>query len=148
MQLISQQDKRWANEKIGKTWLKIGRWGCTICSLCMLLSKVTVDYPNPDHAARTWSFTNQGLINWFKSDFAPFRFVKRYYYLDKRLLEIYANANNKGVILEVNRSHWVAVNRIEEGKIIINDPWLGDEVNVYSRYKKITGMALFEIPTV
>ena len=145
MEMLKQGDTRWNNLKLGKTNYKIGRWGCTVTALCMLLSKFTLAYPTPDTAAKKWVFDGDGLITWRKCDFGEMKFIGRHKNYDPITIEKYANADDKGVIVEVDKYHWLAVNRWEKGMPILYDPLTGEELEGYRpRYRRISGFALFE----
>jgi len=145
MKILGQQDHRWNNEKIGKTQFTIGKIGCLTTCISMAISKFTGDYPYPDQLSRILKYDNRGILS-YNSDFSPLKYVGRFNYLSIATVEKYANSTDKAVILQINNgAHFVIANRVENSKIIIYDPWLGDECEVYSRYKKVTGMRLFEL---
>lgn len=144
MTTLSQLDRRWANKTIGNTVFKIGRWGCTITSLCMLLSyfhEKTV--LTPDEASKKWLFTSNAEIYW-SSNFEGMRFVYRYYQNNPSKISEYANDKDKGVILEVNNSHWVFVEKTIGHTMIIHDPIDGKKYQGLPRRYAVTGFALFE----
>lgn len=147
MILLSQLDRQWSDKRIGNTPFKIGRWGCTITSLCMIESKFypTESLPPPE-AARLWSFNSQGMIIWSDCPFECFEFIKRGYGNDKKKIKEYTLDSNKGVILEVNNSHWVAVESwdAKSNTVAINDPFGGTHYNILPSKYTVTGYALFK----
>jgi len=149
MERLKQGDTRWNNVKIGRTNMTLGRWGRCITSICMVISELDLAYPTPDIAARRWVFDtgeHEGKIMWGKCDFGDVKWVGRFKNFDPLTIEKYANDKNKGVIVEVDNYHWLAVNRWEHGKPVLYDPLLGDELSDYTkRYKRITGHSLFEL---
>ncbi len=144
MLLISQQDKRWGNVKIGRSKVDLMGNGCTITSLCMISSKFTHPPYLPDEGARNWVFDLRGRIIWTRTKFRGFEFVWRAYTNNFDQIKQYANDPNKAVILHVNGSHWVAVKEVVGEKIVIHDPWDGKEYDNLPRKYKIVGYALFK----
>lgn len=146
MEGISQLDPRWAHVTVGKTNATLGRIGCTTTALCDLSHKLD---PNstitPAQAAKAWSYTADALILWTATQFESLTFLKRNYMANWTEIEDYAKADDRGLIIEVNHSHWLAVRGISDaGKIVVMDPIDG---NVYeglpSKYS-ITGYATFK----
>jgi len=145
MEILKQGDGRWNRITLGKTKFTLGRWGCTITSLCMMLSKFTLAFPYPDGAAKQWKFDSSGRIIWGKSDFVYAKFIGRYTSYNPLSIEKYANDPSKGVVVEVDHYHWCCVNRWENGKPVLYDPLIGDELLDYKkRYKRITKFVLFD----
>lgn len=110
----------------------------------MVLSKLHGKAPSPADMAKKWAFNEDGEILWTLSDFAGMGFKKRGYVYNAEEIKEYAQSEQKGVILQVNHSHWIAVAGVSDGKLVVHDPIDG---NVYtgvpSRYT-VTGYALFE----
>jgi hypothetical protein len=145
MEILKQGDNRWNRFTIGKTKFTLGRWGCTITSLCMMLSKFTLAYPMPDAAAKQWKFDSSGRIIWKTTDFQFAKFIWRYAYNNVTAIEKYGNDPNKGVIVEVDNYHWCCVNRVVGGKPVLYDPLTGEELLDYrKRYKRITKTVCFD----
>jgi hypothetical protein len=145
MQTLSQLDKRWAHKTIGNTQYLIGRWGCTITSMCMLISQFHNGLRiTPPEAAKKWAFTQDASIIWGQSNFEFMKFLKRGYGANHEEIAGAAESDHQGVILEVNRSHWIVVEGVENGNYVIHDPIDGTRhVGIPSKYY-ITGYALFE----
>ncbi len=145
MNIFSQLNSQWAHLPIGGTSFKIGRWGCTVTSLCMVLSKLHPEgFPTPPEAAKKWSFTSDGKIIWTLSDFGGMKFAWRGYGNDAKKIKEYAGSDEKGVIVEVNNSHWLACEGVQDGKIVFCDPIDGTRnVGLPKKYT-ITGYAIFE----
>jgi len=143
MQYYSQLDPRWANLTVGNTTLKIARIGCTLVSICMLGSKFFKEYPTPPFAAKQFTFTPDGLIIWTQSDFKGLKFLKRGYNFDLEVIKSYVNHPDRGVILEVNNSHWVWANDVKDSKVSIVDPLDAKQYEDVTKKYKVTGYALF-----
>ena len=91
MRRISQNDVRWADVKIGKSYSAIGDYGCLITSLCMIWSKFHMRPPisphfvplDPCEAAKTWTFVKipsdkePKYLSWTDTDFDGMKFVWR-----------------------------------------------------------------------
>jgi ABC-type bacteriocin/lantibiotic exporter with double-glycine peptidase domain len=143
MILLSQRDPQYAQQKIGKSFLSIGRYGCTLTCISML-SDYFGCFTSPAKIAgmKEW-FTNEGLVIWTKLAFTKFKFQKRLYGQDDVAIMDAIKDPKKAVILEVDKSHWVvATGKSLFGGYKIADPWFGDR-STTRRYGKITGSALF-----
>lgn len=145
MRALSQLDPAWASKNIGNTQFKIGRWGCTITAICMIRSKFFGEEFNPDYAAKKFSFNSEAKILWGQSDFMGLNFIKRGYGFDEDAILEAANSENFGVILEVNRSHWVAVESTKDWKIAIIDPLHAVRYDDVTTKYTVTGFALFQV---
>lgn len=145
MRALSQLDPAWASKNIGNTQFKIGRWGCTITSICMIRSKFFGDEFNPDYAAKKFSFNSEAKILWGQSDFEGIKFKRRGYGFDKDAIVEAAQSGSLAVILEVNRSHWVAVDHAKDGKIAIIDPLHAVRYEDVTEKYTVTGFALFQV---
>lgn len=140
---LSQRNPLWATKTIGKTKLILGRWGCTISSLSMI-SDYFKDFRTPaEIAAKDW-FNSGGLIVWNRLKFATFKFVTRFYGLQRGLIDEALKNRFKACLLEVNKCHWVVgVRRIPlTDHYIIVDPWTGKKTTTIGKYK-VTGGAIF-----
>lgn len=149
MQRLSQRDERWASVKLGKSPLTVGRFGCTITSICMLHSGFYgQEYIRPDQAAKTFSFTRSGLIQWGETNFPGMKFVKRGYGFHYADIKEFASKPNCGVIVEVeNGTHWCAVHSWNSwfSRPTLIDPWTSKVLwNWKKTYRNITGYALFK----
>jgi ABC-type bacteriocin/lantibiotic exporter with double-glycine peptidase domain len=148
MDLYSQRDNEWGNDRIGKTNYTLARWGCTITALCMLLSKWYKNAEKPPEAARMWAFgstgDDAGKIYWTRSKFNGMAFVWRGYGHNHNKIMEYAKAEDKGVIIEVNKNHWVVATGVRGGGVSIHDPWDGKKYDSMPTKYKITGYALFK----
>lgn len=145
MRALSQLDPAWASKNIGKTSFKIGRWGCTITSIAMIRSKFFGEEFNPDYAAQKFSFNSEAKILWSQSDFEGLKFFRRGYGFDEAAITEAANSGSWAVILEVNRSHWVAVEHAKDGKIAIIDPLHAVRYEDVTEKYTVTGFALFQV---
>lgn len=148
MENFSQLDPRWAHTTLGRSIFTIGRFGCTTTAICDLIQRLAPSASiTPAQAAKLWAYTSEGLIIWGQSKFEPLKFEKRGYGANWAEIEDAAQAN-KGIILEVNHSHWVAVRGVNQGRVEILDP-LGGTVHdsIPSRYT-VTGYAIFSVTEV
>jgi hypothetical protein len=127
--MISQLDPRWAHVAMGDTKHTIGRIGCTISSIAFL------NNTTPDVYAKEFRFTLEGLLYWWSVPGFEWR-----HYSTAGLAE---TIKNKKVIIEVDKSHWMAV--INDTEVM--DP-LGGHVRKWSidsppsPWNKITGYAV------
>ena len=139
---LSQLGPKWANDLIKGTKLTLGRWGCTITSVCMAMRKAGFEITPPE-AAKRFQFTPDGLLKW-TSDFQPIKFVERCSY-DKKKLDDWLDIKSNYAILQVDGFHWVFADRFNPlfGHLQAIDPLGGVPIKVLKKYKKITGMALF-----
>lgn len=141
---LKQNDPRWAGTRIGKSNLTLGRWGCTICSLCMLLEEFR-GYPcSPKDAAFYWKFNRKGEILWNSTQFRGMLFKRRYYVNDIKTIALHANDQNRGVIVQVNRNHWLYIKRVDGKNISGVDPLTGKAFDNLPKKYAITGFATFE----
>lgn len=157
MTIVNQRDERWANLKLGKTSLTVGRYGCTISSICAGLGYFGFDI-SPKVLAAQDSYTDknykdgEGLILWNKVILpGGFRMRSRIHGRNDDAIIASLKNPNEFVILEVDNSHWVlALSTFGVNKLpLVNDyrmmdPWYGDNVwRTGARYKRITGSAHF-----
>lgn len=144
VQPLSQRDPRWANIKIGQTNLTLGRFGCTITCLAMLMDRT------PDVLARSLRYTSDGKVFW-SSDFSPIKFEFRDYIRnDGKIIECLANPHRAAILEVDNGSHWVLPliffppDRKNPTYLII-DPWDGKYKAIEEYGNNITGAAYFTI---
>ena len=141
---LSQLDAQWANIRIGRSAATIGRYGCTIVSLCMGLNKLRGFPANPPDAARYWKFNPKGEILWPETKFDGMAFIETGYTFDFKKIANAANAEHLAVILAVNnRKHWVYVEKVEGKDIHIIDPLGGIRSKLPAKYKPC-GYSLFQ----
>jgi len=143
MKRLSQRDLRWAKQKLGKSNLTIGRFGCTTTCISMITDYFG-NFTDPLSISRqAQHYTNDGLIIWKTFP----EFAKRGYGQNDKDIQDSLNDKNKAVILEVNNgSHWVVAIRktlFSKNNYIVADPWFGKDVNCKNVYRNITGYALF-----
>jgi len=167
MIIISQKDWRWRESKIGKSNLTLGKYGCLIVSLCMILSKFYPHrgfkhYYSPLEAIRDWSFTKNGLLEWRSINNSGMIFKYRGKYnpniimkdpitgkmrKQKDVLKEYMRHKNYGIVLQVltyrNNQHWLAGQSKSILGWMANDPYLKRVLwAVPFPYKRITGFAI------
>lgn len=141
---INQQDQKWGKTFIGNTRLRLDRWGCCICSLCMLLEKLRGNFCDPSNAAKYWKFNAKGEILWNTTAFNGMTFIKRSFFYNYAEIEKYANEPTLGVIIEVNHKHWLYAEKASNRKISIIDPIDGQKYNDVPTKYQITGYSIFE----
>ena len=143
MIIYSQRDSRWAQLKLGFSQLTMGRFGCTTCCISMLTTYYHPD-ETPDKTVKTIKYTPGGLVIWNSVSYPNFKFTKRYYFRDNKVIEAYIKDPKKAVILEVQHSHWVvATGKSFFGGYNIADPWFGDRSTTRRYNDDITGFAIF-----
>ena len=144
---LSQNDPKWAADKLGSSDLTIGRYGCTTTAIAML-SDYFDCYKSPTELAHDVSnYTKDGLIIWSALNFNRMRFVRREY--GYNAFNILQALNNplRAVILQVNNGqHWIVATKknIFGNDYTIIDPWDGKQKNCLKSYNNITGAAYFE----
>lgn len=141
MRKYRQVDEQWSRDTLGKTNYTIGRWGCTITCICMLWTRFYKDDFLPSRAAKQFKFTNDGRLYW-SSDFSGMKFIRRGYGDPaKELMKEYVS-KEKGMIIEVNYTHWVVLYYNGFLGPYILDPLDGKMKRLYKHYRP-TGYALF-----
>lgn len=144
--MYSQLDPQWANRKMGNSPCTIGRWGCTITSICNLINDP--DF-NPAGASVRFKFTPDGLLIW-QSDFTPLRFVERIQGWDsekEKHVKQWIKAGHKAIIQVSNKYipfHWVSADRVSAIGFITGIDPLGDKPiwNIKSKYTIIGGKSV------
>lgn len=121
---LSQADKRWAKARIGKTASTIGRYGCLITSICMLMERLRGEPANPADGAKYWKFNKKGELSWTTTEFRGIDYMGK----GKFSLENCKawTSNKKGCAIKVvNKKipeHFVACDRVLGDRIQIIDP--------------------------
>jgi uncharacterized protein YgiM (DUF1202 family) len=157
-----QFDDRWGDIHLGKSGYNMRGSGCAATSLAFLVAKAGnfkgKDF-DPGMFCRLMSqfngFGPEGDIYWGRvSSVAPgFRFVKTEYLKEKLPYEERFEAikkyvdEGKYVIIDVqNSGHWVAVDRIENDRIISFDPGGYRNTDVFEQYDHLgnTCIKVFE----
>jgi hypothetical protein len=109
MIFFSQNDPRWKTDKIGKTTLTLGAFGCTT-SCVGDASLYFNEEKTPKVLAKSLEYTKDGLLVWSSIGkvFKKFEFEWRFYTLDRARIDTAFKDPNKVVLLNVdNRRHWV-----------------------------------------
>jgi len=149
MLYLQQGDPRWNRNRLGRSWLTVGKFGCT--SVCVsMLSDYFGEYKNPAQLAADKNlYTSQGLLIWnqlnkiFKKFEWDGRRIRRY---DRKAVLESLNNPNTACILEVNHGqHWVVPFRSLQNteEILIIDPWTGRVGGAIGDYRGITGSSHF-----
>jgi hypothetical protein len=140
---LTQRDKRWASELLGKSKCTCYQFGCVITSIAMF-SDWYKDYKNPGILARTLSYTKDGLLIWSSigNVFSKLQFKWRFFSHDKKLITDALSSKNDTVLLNVDRGkHWVAaLYHIPLVGYRCTDPWVGYD-RTYT-YSEVSGGAL------
>lgn len=150
MLYLRQDDKRWSTNKIGKTSLTLGRWGCTITCVSMLSSYYGC-YKSPAELAAIPSlFSVEGKIIWSsigKIFDNKMKFDIRRYGMNRAAITSSLNTSPRtSVIAEVsNGSHWVVIVGTYGTDYLCVDPRDGQKKLVLKTYKNITGSAHFTV---
>ncbi|MDA3837238.1 MAG: hypothetical protein PF542_06480 [Nanoarchaeota archaeon] len=143
---LEQDDKRWANEKIGDSNATIGGFGCLITNLSSL-SYWYGKYFTPKEIAEKGKFTYDGSYYWKSGDsFLPFDFVWRYYTRDFGKIKEILFSEDNACVVRVSLGgayHWLAVIGFDSktNKLIGADPLTGDSCFIEERYGRINGFA-------
>jgi len=143
MRKLCQLDTRWSQDTLGHTEYTIGRWGCTVTAICMLQSRMDKETAlMPPEAAKKWNFTDEGKVYW-SNDFGSLEFKGRYRNEepDKTTLKEWMT-KERGIILEVNYTHWVVGYYNGWWGLYCVDP-IDGKVKQVNKHYKITGFALF-----
>jgi hypothetical protein len=135
----SQLDPLWATDTIGGTRLTIGRWGCCLTSMCMVVSKSGGNV-SPKEAAKRWRYTTDGLLVW-KTDFPGLEFVSRSGYVAGTLQKWLQGGNY--AVIQVDGFHWLMADKWGLFGLQAIDPLGGHAVNPLKKYRNITGVAYF-----
>lgn len=121
---LSQADKRWKNVKIGKSTATIGRYGCLITSICMLMERLRGEPANPADGAYYWKFNAKGELSWTTTSFRDIDYMGK----GKFSLENCKSwtTNKKGCAIKVvNKKipeHFVVCDKVVGDRIQIIDP--------------------------
>ena len=121
---LSQVDNRWKNVKIGKSTANIGRYGCLITSICMLMERLRGEPANPADGAYYWKFNTKGELLWASTEFRGIDYMGK----DKFSLENCKawTSNKKGCAIKVVTKkipeHFVVCNKVVGDRIQIIDP--------------------------
>lgn len=146
MQLLSQRDPRWCQEKLGQTSLTIGRYGCTTVCLSML-SDYFGGFQVPIKIAHNVNFyTPEGFIKWLNLTFLSMKFERREYGENATNIQFALKDPDRAVILLVNDGqHWVVGMRksLLGNDWIVADPWTGKKCAAKGVYHNVTGAAYF-----
>jgi len=146
--LFSQLDPRWRRQALGNTIYTIRDWGCTVCSICMMIFYLFKEVFLPSEAAKLFQFTKDGKVYWGSVKYRDLKFKGRYYKRpsSKKMAE-YTNDPKKAMLVEVNYNHWVL---LRKWTIPQRWWWMCGEPYAYpARFRKrskwsITGYAMFE----
>lgn len=146
MTYISQLDSRWRDDYLGRTNLRVGRWGCTVCCISMLTSYFG-KFHAPNYLVKMLDFMEDrehyGLLVWNSVERETnFALKERVWGLDIKKFDEGCAKKDMATLLQVNGCHWVvAIKRIPlTNTYIIVDPLSGKKR--LSNGYKITGGAV------
>ena len=142
MKILSQKNKEWAEIIIGKSKETVGKSGCLITDVSSV-ADYAGHYKNPGWMAQNLDFTGEGLLYWASVIKAKLDFVYRFYSRDDVKIKKAFADQDQFIVLQVDSYHWVWLIGVASGYRVM-DPWYGDTVRLFSRYKKITGFAILE----
>jgi hypothetical protein len=139
-----QRNPQWSRVKLLPSDLTIGRYGCTTTAICDLAAWYGCP-KNPDQVIGTnIQYTKGGLVIWKDIKFSNFHFVKRFYGMQKDVIDAALAAPFDTVLLEVGHSHWIwAIGHAWGGGYRICDPWDGSKSTTIRYKNDITGGAVF-----
>ena len=145
--ILSQRDKRWANDKLGNSNLTIGQDGCTATCLAMVNNDFGANCTPLDVAEHKDWFTPQGLILWYKLNLKFAVFQERVRSFKPQEISHALNDHNKRVMLELllprNTKHWVIAQANSGSSTYqIRDPWDGTLCSS-TKYGPVVGYAIF-----
>ncbi len=146
LKALSQRDLRWCNQKLGKSKLTVGAYGCLTTALCMMADYFG-HYTDPGvYASQVKHYDANGLLIWGAIDIPGFKYESVEEGRNDKKIQLYLKDPNKAVILQVNDGHhWVlgARKNLIGSSYTVLDPWMGDTCDVIKRYHNITKMAFF-----
>jgi hypothetical protein len=109
MKLFSQTSPIWKYEKIGKSNLTLGGYGCTTSCIADA-SSYFEEEQNPYNISKMDLYTKDGLVLWknIGKCFKKFEFEYRYYDYFPKIINAALADPDKVVLLNVsNKKHWV-----------------------------------------
>lgn len=146
--LLCQRNQHWANNKIGKSWLTIGKQGCALTCLSMVSAQFG-HFMDPAQIAKNvgW-FTPTGLIIWKALKIPQVNFTWRWYIENDNQILMAINDPSKAMILNVwGGKHWVqAIKQVKTKNgfdYLCADPWTGKMCYAKQTYGNIVGSAYF-----
>jgi hypothetical protein len=121
---LSQVDNRWKNVRIGRTNNTIGRYGCLITSICMLMGRLRGEPANPADGARYWKFNKKGEMLWSSTEFRGIDYMGKGKFSLQNCKDW--TTNKKGCVIKVvNKKipeHFAVCNKVVGDRIQIIDP--------------------------
>ena len=152
--ILNQLDPKWANKKIGRSRLTIGRYGCALTALCMSLNDFGIPMMPDTMASHEDWFTGGGLIIWSRvqaglEKMYPNKSIHIYRYYGRNDGAIRQNLRpGCGVLLQVGyKSHWIKADRkmLLKRDYACRDPWKGRPCGALGDYRNITGYVIVKI---
>ena len=140
MVTFDQLDPKWKALFLGRTWLNASRWGCTTFALSVMSERFGCYRSPEDIAGNPKHYNRKGEIIWENVDFERMKFEKRIRRKDLAAIND-SIAPGRGVLVQVNWTHWLLVLRKEGERFIGFDPLGGEEIDILKKYRYITGSA-------
>lgn len=153
----SQHDPRWANDRMGSSYVTIGQQGCLVTSTSSLLNYLGIDV-NPKSYNHLLS-TNYGYalphnmywkmpeILWAGqvelAEYETFRYGIGWESTVETIL-----VDDRPALAEVKMDgmqHWVVIIGKINGVFWIYDPWYGDTATLNSRYNNIFRIVSYRV---
>jgi|GEM_PF-2386538 lysozyme len=142
MKILSQRNPEWADVQIGKSTETVGRKGCLLTDNSAITDYIG-HYRDPKWMAQNLDYTKEGLFIWASITRAKLDFVYRFYSWDDVKIRKAFKDPDQFIVIQVDSKHWVWLIGMAQGYRVM-DPWYGDIINLFDRYRKITGFAILE----
>jgi len=132
MKLLSQQDKNWADVKIGSSNTTLRESGCTITDLSMLSDwysryRGVGEYRNPAWMARNLDFTPSGFLYWGSvTKKLGFKFSWRFYRYDEKYILPALSGKDTSLLLRIydgTKAHWLVGIKKVGNYYFVADPY-------------------------
>lgn len=144
MLTFSQQDPRWAKQKLGKSNCTIGRYGCTTTDICMGYDWFYNSRMTPNQCAEKLNYTKDGLILWESLKNIKLKLISRLRYRNDKAIQDALKNPDLISILEVNSNHWLFLigRKLPILGYKVVDPWDGKIKYTNAYRNNITGCAI------
>jgi hypothetical protein len=146
MTKFSQNDPLWKREKMGRSNLTIGNFGCTTSCVCDGGSYFGETKTPRYLASFKQLYTAGGLIIWkyIEQIYTHMKFMYRYYSFNEGVIDEYLVRNpNTVVLLNVDRGyHWVFALRKVTGGYECSDPWPFPSKNRVYHHDDVEGFSV------
>jgi len=143
-----QGDPRWANDRIGLSWLKMKDYGCAATCLAMMATYTGAGY-SPKDVAKQKNWFIGGLIWWDKINVPHLKFIRREYgYKRDNIVSCIKDDPNTFVMVQIKnkqiKEHWMWAIGVNGISFWVADPLTGKKEDLVKKYgNSITGAAYF-----